>query len=120
LTSPPIDTTAAAPPLRLTFWRWLNSDYPGFMTSIVEVFDGTTWHAVYQSTPGLAVFDNAWQFQAFDISAYSNANLQVRFGHTVTSGGVFTVSGWNVDELRLSDGTCPGSPSGAFVDPLSF
>jgi hypothetical protein len=61
------------------------------------------------------VFDSAWSLQSFDVSAYSNASFRVRFGHTVTSFGAYTVSGWNVDEVLLSDGTCP-SPSGAFVD----
>lgn len=50
--------------------------------------------------------DSAWSQQTYDISAYANAALRVRFGHQVTSGGVFTVSSWNVDDVTVTKVTC--------------
>jgi ribosomal protein S19 len=105
LTSPVKPTAVpAGKKLYLSFDRWLNTDYPSFMSSTIEVFNGLTWVNIYTAaSPG--VFDSAWAFQQYDITAYSNANLQVRFGVAVGASGVYTVSSWNVDNFRLD--YCP-------------
>jgi hypothetical protein len=107
LTSPVINT-AGSNLLRLQFNRWLNSDYPGFMQSIVQVWDGASWNTLFANSAGQCITEGAWSTQLYDISPYSNPALQVRFGHTVGSAGAYSMSQWNLDNVSIHDpaGTC--------------
>lgn len=110
-TSPVYDLSGATG-VNFSFYRWLNSDYDPYMTSQVEVFDGTSWQVIYTNCcVGSAGFvnDNAWILQSFDVSAHAdnNSQFQVRFSYDVTSGGVYTISGWNVDDLQISGNVVP-------------
>lgn len=67
-------------------------------------------------SPGIQ--DAAWTQQTFDISAYANAALQVRIGYTVGSSGVFTCSGWNVDDIMMTTADCSGTPA-CGADPVA-
>src|SRR5579883_1808188 len=60
-TSPAVDVSAA-PSLRLTFYRWLNTDSATYMTSTVDVYDGASWVNLYTNPGGAGnlVTDNAW------------------------------------------------------------
>ncbi|MBS3028938.1 MAG: S8 family serine peptidase [Dolichospermum sp. DET50] len=102
LTSPVINTSTANK-LFFEFARWLNSDYTPYMQNKVEIFNGSSWVNLLPSNfndyPG--VQDNAWTPQQFDISAYKSASTQIRFGFNVGSAGVFTVSSWNVDDVKI-------------------
>ena len=49
------------------------------------MFNGSSWQTIWQSTS--AVQDSSWQRQQFDISAYKNANMRVRFGFNVGAAG---------------------------------
>jgi hypothetical protein len=104
----------------LSFWRWLNSDYDPFMTSQVEVFNGSTWNVIYTNCcvggNGL-VTDSAWNLQSYDVSAYAdnNSKFAVRFSYDVTASGVYTISGWNVDDLTVSGNKVPEPASLALV-----
>jgi hypothetical protein len=101
LTSPAISVTGL-PDATLEFYRWLNSDYTPYMQNIVEVFDGVGWHTLWITGGDPGVQDSAWTHQAFDITAYQNANLMLRFGFQIDSGGVFTVSSWNLDDVSIT------------------
>lgn len=107
LTSPPIDLSLAAGAVWLSFHRWLNSDYTPFMQNVVEVYDGVNWVTVWSSGGPPGVQDAAWGAHAYDVSAYVNAAFRVRIGHRVDSGGAFTCSSWNVDDLTLGDFPVP-------------
>ncbi|REJ47775.1 MAG: subtilase [Microcystis flos-aquae DF17] len=102
LTSPVINTSTANQ-LFFEFARWLNSDYTPYMQNTVEIFNGSSWVNLlpsnFDDSPG--VTDNAWTPQQFDISAYKSASTQIRFGFNVTSGGVYTVSSWNLDDVKI-------------------
>ncbi len=104
LESPPVDVSAA-PTVWLEFWRWLNSDYASFMVNQVEVFNGSSWVVLWASGGSPGVQDAAWTAVSFDITAYKNAQLRVRFGFSVGSGA-FTVSQWNVDDVVIATGVC--------------
>jgi len=106
ITSPPIDTSAVTGSLFLSYQRWLNSDYTRYMQNFVEVYDGSTWTVVWQTGGSPGVEDSAWTPMSHDITAYKAANMQVRFGFLVGSAGVFTCSGWNLDDVLIADGTC--------------
>ncbi len=105
LTSPAVDTSQAAT-VHLEFWRWLNSDYTSYMQNAVEVFDGNAWVTLWQSGGSPGVQDSSWTKITFDLTAYKNANLQVRWGFMIGSAGVFTVSQWNVDDVLIASGPC--------------
>ncbi|TRU34908.1 MAG: subtilase, partial [Microcystis aeruginosa Ma_MB_F_20061100_S20] len=102
LTSPVINTSTANQ-LFFEFARWLNSDYTPFMQNTVEIFNGSSWVNLlpsnFDNSPG--VTDNAWTPQQFNISAYKSASTQIRFGFNVTSTGVYTVSSWNLDDVKI-------------------
>ena len=104
LTSPAFDTSSAKA-LTFSYWRWLNSDYTPFMQNTAEVYDGSKWQIVFQ-TDSNATNDSAWVQQSFDVLKYKNSQMRVRFGYTIGSGGVYTVSQWNVDDVLVASGPC--------------
>ena len=105
LTSPIINT-AAAPTLFLEYWRWLHSDYPNFMFSRVEVYNGSAWITVYNNPNSTVVNDQAWTKVSHDVTAHKNANFRVRFSSQIGSTGVFLCAGWNVDDVQLVNAQC--------------
>jgi len=107
LTSPPIDVSAAPGSVNMGFWRWLNSDYEPYMVNVIEVWDGAAWQVVWQTGAAPGIADDAWVQQLFDITAYQNAALQVRFGFSIGDDGVYVCSGWNIDDFIIADVVCP-------------
>jgi hypothetical protein len=97
---------SAASTVKLTFYRWLNSDGSTWMTSKVDVFDGNAWVNVY-SNPSAIVADGAWTKLEYDVTAHKNAAFRVRFGYAVVSTGAYVMSLWNVDDVTLSQSSCP-------------
>jgi len=104
LTSPVIDTQGSKD-LRLTFFRWLNSDGAPFMTNKVEVSKDGNWNVVWQSGgfPPVSIEDAQWGFESFNVQQYSSSSFQVRFGFNVGVGGAKQMGGWNVDDMRVLD-----------------
>ncbi|WP_061433280.1 S8 family serine peptidase, partial [Microcystis aeruginosa] len=100
LTSPVINTSTANQ-LFFEFARWLNSDYTPFMQNTVEIFNGSSWVNLWSSGASPGVQDNAWTPQQFNISAHKSASTRIRFGFNVGSSGVFTVSSWNLDDVKI-------------------
>jgi hypothetical protein len=100
LTSPVIDVSAA-PAVHIEFWRWLNSDYTPYMNNVIEVFNGSTWVLVWQSGSS-GTQDNAWKKQSYDVSGYKSPQFRFRIGFNIASGGVFTMSQWNVDDVTVT------------------
>jgi hypothetical protein len=108
VTSPTIDVTSA-PAVYLTFYRWLNSDEAAYMTSTVDVYDGTAWVNVYTNPSGSGnlVADAAWTKLQYDVTAQKNAAFRVRFGYAVLSTSGYSMSCWNVDDITVSSVACP-------------
>jgi hypothetical protein len=105
LTSPPFDTSMATGSVIVGFYRWLNSDTTPRMNNYIEVFDGTTWHSLWTSNT-TSITDMSWTYVSFDVTAYKNAKMQVRFGFDVNKG-VALVSSWNVDDVLVANAECP-------------
>lgn len=107
-TSPAVDTSSAST-LELRFYRWLNSDADGWMSSTVDVYDGSAWVNVYTNPSGAGniVADSAWTLVEYDVTAQKNAAFRVRFGYEVTDSGVYSMSCWNVDDVMVSTAACP-------------
>ncbi len=104
IVSPVINTNVMGP-VYLEFWRMLNSDYTPYMQNTVDVFDGTNWINIFASTSP-AVLDADWTHVSYDITPYKSANMQVRFGFNIGSGGVFTVGSWNLDDVVIANAVC--------------
>lgn len=108
LTSPAVDVAAVSGDVTLEFRRWLNSDYTPYMQNVVEVWNGTAWVAIWESA-GTAISDASWQLISYDLTPYKNAALKVRFGHALVSTSAYTVSSWNLDDVKIkSDTVCGG------------
>jgi hypothetical protein len=107
LTSPPVNVANVNGPLWVGFQRWLNSDYTPYMQNSVEVWDGNAWVNVWQSGSFPGVQDAQWELQQYDISAYKNSALRVRFGFALGSTGAYTCSQWNVDDFVIANVVCP-------------
>jgi hypothetical protein len=105
LTSPPFDTSSA-PSVLLSFKRLLNGDYAPNMIHAIEVFDGAAWSLVWESGPPPMIHDLDWTSHVYDISAYKNAQMQVRFG-AVALPQAFPLSSWNLDDVYVADAPCP-------------
>jgi hypothetical protein len=106
LESPAVDLSVVSGAVNLQFWRWLNSDYVPYMTNSVEVFDGFTWVTLWLSEGSPGVTDFGWTPQSFDVTAFKNSQFRVRFGFNVGSSSVYSVSSWNIDDVRLVDAGC--------------
>jgi len=104
LTSPSINCTGRAG-VEIRFFRWLNTDEPGYVPTNLEVSpEGTVWHEVWNSSDDTssAITDAAWSQRVIDISAYADGmpTAQVRWGHQVNTGA-YEYSGWNIDDVEL-------------------
>ncbi|MBI3205639.1 MAG: hypothetical protein HYZ29_29135 [Myxococcales bacterium] len=111
LTSPVVNLSAASGTVKLTFWRWLNCDWDPFVTDTVEVYNGTSWVVLWTNATLGKVFvtDGSWSRHEYDVTAHKNANFRVRFSHKTAKQGAlpaWIMSGWNIDDVSLSSGTC--------------
>ncbi|WP_081988258.1 choice-of-anchor L domain-containing protein [Psychroserpens jangbogonensis] len=111
LTSPVFDTTGAAL-LYLDFDQFYNNG--GGDSAIVEVFDGTSWVEVLNQTADIGNFD-APDGQHIDITAFSNANMQIRF---VYNDGNIWAWYWLLDNIIVYNSTCD-FPAGLTVDNIT-
>lgn len=100
LTSPVIDTNVAGN-VSLEFYRWLNADYPPFMDSTIEVWNGSAWIQIFAVPSSTPYSESAWTRVQYDVTAYKNAAFRVRFGVAVTSTSAFDRGSWNIDDLRV-------------------
>lgn len=112
LESPPFTTANAAGPVILGFYRWLNSDYDPYMHNSIDVWNGATWVNLWTSGPSPGIQDSppagmGWTFIQHDITAYKNATMRIRFGFNITSGGVWTIGSWNIDDVLVAAAACP-------------
>ena len=102
LTSPEIDISQAAQP-HISYWRWLNSDYTPYMQNKVEVYNGSTWVNLWTTggPPGIA--DSSWTHHDYNVTSHKNAAFRIRIGYIISSGGVYTISSWNLDDVQVYD-----------------
>jgi hypothetical protein len=107
LTSPPFNTATATGSVILGFYRWLNSDYDPYMHDSIDVWNGAAWVNVFLTDGPPGVADSAWTYESYDLTAYKNAAMQIRFGYDIGAAGVFTVSSWNIDDVLVANATCP-------------
>ncbi len=111
LESPPFDTSTATAGVLLSFYRWLNSDHPPFMTNDIEVWNGSQWVAVWTSSDiildSISAGGPGWNLNQFDLTPYKNAAMKIRFGFTIEDPWVSPTGSWNIDDVRVSAVSCP-------------
>jgi hypothetical protein len=106
LTSPPFDTSMATGSVIFGFYRWLNSEPTPDMRNYVDVYDGTAWQNLWTSGTSF-ITDSSWMYVSYDVTAFKNAKMRVRFGFDVGSQFVISVSSWNVDNVLVASAKCP-------------
>jgi hypothetical protein len=102
LTSPVIDLTDSEAP-HLAFWKMLNSDYPNYMTNIIQAYDGAEWSTLWVQQGSGSIVDKEWTLLDYDISAYISAQFQFRIGYKTGSSGVFYCPSWSIDDVTIYD-----------------
>jgi hypothetical protein len=112
LESPAFSTAAAAGPVIVGFYRWLNSDYDPYMHNRVEVYNGSSWIVLWESggSPGIADAPpdgTGWTYVSYDVTTYKNAGMKVRFGFDIGSAFVLSQGSWNVDDVLVASAACP-------------
>ncbi|MBD88731.1 MAG: hypothetical protein CL940_00140, partial [Deltaproteobacteria bacterium] len=101
LTSPAVNANGYGQ-VTLEFWRWIGTDYPDYQYQHIQVYDGSGWSTIWEKpSDGQQIVDTEWTLITYDITAYANANLQVRWGNNINNSGVWLTSGWNVDDVRI-------------------
>jgi len=101
LTSPAFDASAAVG-LFLDFQQFYNNI--GLDRAIVEVYDGTDWIEILNQDADAGAF-NAPNLQHINITAYKNANMQVRFIYNDADTWAWY---WMIDNVRVYNSTCDG------------
>src|SRR5690606_10441444 len=104
LTSPVFDASLATG-LYLDFDQYFNSI--GGDAAIVEIFDGTNWIEILNQTGDVGSFATP-DHQHIDITAYQNANMQVRF---IYNDGNVWAWYWMIDNVQVYNSTC-NNPNG--------
>ncbi len=111
LITPEIDISQLTTPYLSFEWFSNNTDNPGDnVPLIVEIFDGTTWHLL----DTLIGDDPEWQFVNYNLSAFSNSIIKVRF---MTNQSVPNTAFYNdilLDEVRIDDCVSLGGQDGSF------
>ena len=107
LTSPAFDTSVAAGAVYLELWRHLNSDYANYQVNSIDVWNGAAWINIWMSGGSPGIEDADWTKIVHDITAYKNAQMQVRFGMaTFDIFGLYLMSSWNVDDVTIANQSC--------------
>lgn len=92
--------------VRLQFARWLNTDEADYVHATIEFsFDGATWAPVwvYEDTEALLT-DDAWQVVVYNLGPVADhrESLYIRWGYDVKDVEAWPMSGWNIDDVKLS------------------
>ncbi|AUC82868.1 choice-of-anchor L domain-containing protein [Lacinutrix sp. Bg11-31] len=111
LTSPVFDTSGATA-IFLDFDQFYRNI--GGDTATVEVWDGTAWIAVLTQTATAGAF-NAPDQQHINITAYSNAAMQVRFIYNDNDTWAWY---WLIDNVIVYNATC-ANPENLILDSVS-
>lgn len=116
LTAGPFDLSGATH-TKLSFRRWLNSDYTPYAGATVEAsYDGNTWFVIWQNG-NTTVSDASWMLQEIDLTAVGDnaPTFYVRWGYAILQASAWAYSGWNIDDVKITGQFCE-SPSACLGD----
>jgi len=109
--------------IQLYFYRYLGIEGNGHDFALLEVYDGSEWVRLFESSTTLN--ESSWSEQYYDLSAYADRNpdFQIRFGLGATNSYA-NYCGWNIDDIRLlgydQSGTCGDINSDGNIDILDI
>ncbi len=109
--------------IQLYFYRYLGVEGNGDDYALMEVYNGSEWVQIFESSTTLN--ESSWNEQFYDLSAYADRNpdFQVRFGLGATNSYA-NYCGWNIDDIRLigydQSGTCGDVNSDGNMDILDI
>jgi hypothetical protein len=99
LTTSPFSLASYTAPVTLSFYRWLSIESSTWDHARVEVWNGSSWDAIWQHT-GSTTLASAWTRVQYDLSAYAgHSNVQIRW--TLDSDSSVYYGGWNIDDIRV-------------------
>ena len=117
LNSPPIDAGSLPSTSSLIlewdqFYNWIGSD-----SAIVQVYDGANWVTVLSMFQDFGAF-GAPDHRLIDVTAYANANFQVRFWYDDANSWAWW---WAVDNFSVTEQLCgiASNPDTTFATPNS-
>lgn len=105
LESPAFDTSGAAGPIILGYYRWLNSDSHPAMHNRIQVWNGSQWITVWSS--GDFFFESSWTYWQIDLTSYKNPAMRIRFGFDIGDVAFGEFSSWNIDDILVASQACP-------------
>jgi hypothetical protein len=92
--------------VKLQFARWLNTDEADYVRATIEFStDGTRWAPVWEHEDTEAsLTDNLWQVVVYCLGAMADRrdSLYIRWGYEVKDTEAWPMSGWNIDDIKLS------------------
>jgi hypothetical protein len=108
LTSP-VMNTSTMPTVWINFWRILSSDYPSWMNNKFQVWNGASWITIWNQVSGEYDQDGVWTQIAYDLTAYKNVNMQVRWCYSLNNlNGLWVRGGWSLDDITIAPSACNG------------
>ncbi len=92
--------------VELEFARWLNTDEADYVHTTIEFsFDGMIWASVweYENTEAFLTED-AWQTVVYNLGTVADhrKSLYLRWGYEIRDVEAWSMSGWNIDDIKLS------------------
>jgi len=92
--------------VKLQFARWLNTDEADYVRATIELAtDGTRWAPVWEHEDTEAdLADDTWQVVVYSLGAMADRreSLYIRWGYEVKDNEAWPMSGWNIDDIKLS------------------
>ncbi len=104
-TSPSYDCTNSHN-VHVQFKRWLGVEGSQFDHATVQAWDGANWQVVW-ANPSDDLSDLSWQSVDYDVSQYADGNPAFKVRFTMSSNGAKVFCGWNIDDLRITNGYTP-------------
>jgi hypothetical protein len=71
------------------------------MNSHIQVWDGSAWQTLWEKTDSPHTNDTEWLQEIYDMAPYANDALRVRWGWHTAQSGVWSVSGWSIDDVKI-------------------
>lgn len=120
-TSPTWDCSNSTDVL-LQFRRWLGIERSDFDKATIDAWNGSVWQTVWQN-PDAYVSDSSWQSVSYDVTPWAAGNPACRVRFKTTSDGSLVFSGWNIDDLRITNRyvprLCEGGPCAPGCTPTT-
>jgi choice-of-anchor C domain-containing protein len=89
--------------VELRFWRWLNTDWPDYVTSTIGVAtDGTVWSSLWEHDDRDEITDTEWRPCSYRVSqADCQPVVYFRWTYQVVQERAYAYTGWNIDDIQI-------------------